>query len=131
MSEVLERVMAAFPVRTVLGDRIRAEMDRKVLSVPDLASKAGIPVGVLVAYLEGRREIQFQDLDPICAVLEVPLMTVLCRPGSYDREEPWGSLPDWIAEYLTDESYCRSYAELLSVYRRFPVDTLLAVAFPA
>lgn len=100
-------------VRREIGDRLRAEIARKGLNESSLADLARVSPKEIAAYLEGRKEILFAELNPICAALDISVMRLLSRPRSNVRISYRKTFPTakttvaraediflWVKEYL-------------------------------
>ncbi len=66
-------------IRAEIGRRLRAEMNRKGVDLPDLIQHAGISGDLVSRYLDGTTEIRFAELRPLCEALEIPIMRLLTR----------------------------------------------------
>jgi len=77
----MRSVMAG--VREDIAERIGYEAKRKGLTAGALARQAHLPEDVVHAYFDGRREINFAELKPLCAALAVAPMRLLGK--RYDK----------------------------------------------
>ncbi|MBN1141164.1 MAG: ImmA/IrrE family metallo-endopeptidase [Deltaproteobacteria bacterium] len=58
-------------VRKQIAARLKYEFGRRNLSVSNVAQESGVAEGVVSAYLEGKKEIDINELRKICAPFEI------------------------------------------------------------
>ncbi len=74
-------------IRPEIGARIRQGLTIRDLSEQDLAERSGLTLDCVLAYVEGRRELDFSELRAICRGLNVSFMRLLADPYPFsDRE---------------------------------------------
>ncbi|KJV07912.1 ImmA/IrrE family metallo-endopeptidase [Methylocucumis oryzae] len=64
-------------IRSELSARLNNEIKRKCTTPQRISSKAKLPQEVIEGYLTAEREIQFDELRPICESLKIGLMWLL------------------------------------------------------
>ena len=64
-------------IRSELSARLQSEIKRKCTTAIKISNKAKLPKEIVEDYLRANREIQFDELRPICDSLEISLMWLL------------------------------------------------------
>ncbi len=64
-------------IRSELSVRLESEIKRKCINPARIANQANQSIDVVEGYLKGNREIQFDELRPICESLKIGLMWLL------------------------------------------------------
>lgn len=64
-------------IRSELSARLNSEIKRKCITAQRISDKAKLPKEVIEGYLKADREIQFDELRPICESLKIGLMWLL------------------------------------------------------
>ncbi len=64
-------------IRSELSVRLQSEIKRKCANPARIANQANQSIEVVEGYLKGNREIQFDELRPICESLKIGLMWLL------------------------------------------------------
>lgn len=76
--------MQTTDVRREIGSRIQKGMTKYGLTAYDLSVQSGLPMSHIDQYLQGEREICFDELRPVCDALDISLMRLLVRPEPFD-----------------------------------------------
>ncbi|MEW8027113.1 MAG: XRE family transcriptional regulator [Candidatus Thiodiazotropha endolucinida] len=64
-------------LRELIGDRLKHEMGRKSISADELCQSAGLEHDVLASYLNGARELNLNELRPVCEALSLDIMRLV------------------------------------------------------
>jgi Zn-dependent peptidase ImmA (M78 family) len=64
-------------IRKQISVRLQTEMSRKCCTISRIASKAGLSNAIVEGYIKADREINFEELRPICEALKTTLMWLL------------------------------------------------------
>lgn len=70
-------------IRKEIGSRLQKGITKYGLTAYDLSVQSGLPMSHIDQYLQGEREIRFDELRPVCDALDISLMRLLVRPDPF------------------------------------------------